>query len=225
LLPRYDRRARRPNEHVLELTRDPQQHPIRPPKPGLHGIFPATAGTIHIERRKLFEQVPIIARRARHVQRGIREAGEQAGDRPAGRVPAAEHARHVPIRDLPLERARPAFVLPSRVPAVNGGPVQGVYVAPDWYGIIGCGHLRRELILREAEVIRWEEVPRVVVLRSGYRGIRDIGGYIGQCLESKEDMRWPRVREIFGENEFIFSSWFTKKVRAKSVTYPTVAQS
>ena len=62
-----------------------------------------------------------------------------------------------------MELFHPAFA-GRGIAAVGYCAVESVDVAAGWRSVVPVGELEREFVLGDAELVRWEEVPRVVVL-------------------------------------------------------------
>ena len=67
----------------------------------------------------------ILPNTSRNIQLWIRNPRHSTLNRPPSRPPATERARHVPIRQLPLQHHRPP--LPIRcIPAIKHRPIQSI---------------------------------------------------------------------------------------------------
>ena len=142
------------HKDIPVLGPNPQRDAIRPPKSRLDDVLPARAGARDVQRGELLEEVAVLARRVRAVERRVRQAREQPGQRAARRVPAAVHARDVPVGERALQLGRPARVR-GRGPAVCDGPADGVDIHPTGHRAIATQGLEGHLVFGQAELVGW----------------------------------------------------------------------
>jgi hypothetical protein len=114
--------AIRLHKDILELRPHPQSDAVRPAEPCLNDVLTSPARAVAIQRRELLEEVTVLANGLRQIERGVRQAGEQAWKRATRRIPAAIYASHVPICELTLQLGGPTLSL-DLVSSIRNGSV------------------------------------------------------------------------------------------------------
>jgi hypothetical protein len=129
----------------------------------------------------------------REVERRVRQAGEQARKRAAGRVPAAEYASDVPVREFALQLGRPALAL-DLVSTVRDRSIKRVDVRPTRRSATAAERLKGHFIFCQTELVGWHQ--REGVVRQGQVTTGHFRREIGKTLQRKVYMLRPRVREV-----------------------------
>ena len=113
--------------------------------------------------------------------------------------PAAERARKVPVRELPLQRLRPPLALRG-LASIHDRPGQSVDIStgPGLGSVHGADDvLARELVLVDADLARGDEVERRLAAARRWEGVRcDVRGERGEGLEDDVLVRRPGVGRV-----------------------------
>jgi hypothetical protein len=179
------------HNYVLVLGTHPQSDAIRPSEPCLDDILTSPTRTVTIQSRELLEKVPSLAKGVRQIERGIRQAGEQAWERATGCIPATIYASYVPICEFTLKLSSPALSL-GLISPVRDGPIDCVDIRTRGRSLIATESLERQLCFCKAKLVgRYQSEG---VIRGGEVSISDIRRLqlkIGKSLKYKVYMRRP----------------------------------